>query len=110
MTVLNETLGNAFENTPRRYGICSVIQRAIIVGDISEYTGAFLKKRMVTFLKENHWYSGEDNYPIADIYLGAKNAFNATEDLWDASTSYGRRRLATYKDLCEYIEQMNSGI
>ena len=110
MTVLKETLENAFKNTDSCYGICSVIQRAILLGDISEDTGTFLKQRMVTFLKENKWYSGEDTYPILDTYFSAEDAFYVTEDLWDASTSYGRRRLATYKDLCEYLEQMNSGI
>lgn len=106
MTVLNETLDNAFKNTPSGYGICAVIQRAVLVGDISKYTGVLLKQRMFTFLQESRWYSGESSYPIADIYLSAKDAFYSTEDLWDASTSYGRRRLATYKDLCEYLEKM----
>lgn len=107
MTVLNETLDNAFKNTPSGYGICAVIQKAVVAGDISEETSTFLKERMVDFLKENNWYSEVDAFPIADTYLSADDAYFCTDDLWDASTSYGRRRMATYAHLCEYLKKMD---
>jgi len=113
MTVVPETLVIAFTHKSVCLGICAVLQDAYLKGDISSNTESLLKARMYSFLIDKGWYSGLPLYPISDVPssgLSALHAFHSNDNLWNINTPYGRRRILVYKELCEYLEQLNAGI